>query len=557
MIKAARRSRCAFPLAAALALAGCVERAEEGPAAAGRDVDRTASWFEPVAEEESPDFVHVRGEAGLFWFPEIMSGGGGWFDYDGDGDLDLYLVQGGDLGSPRGGLSNRLYRNDGSGRFVDVTRAAGVGDTSYGMGLVVGDFDGDGDLDLYVTNLGRNVMLGNRGDGTFRRIETGVDDSAWSTSGAALDYDRDGDLDLFVVNYVSWSPEIEMECYGPGGVRDYCHPSRYQAPAADLLLRNEGGLRFTDVSEEMGLLRVFGNGLGIAVSDWDGDLRPDVYVANDGMPNQLWVESGDGLFEDHAVGSGCAVNGLGVAEAGMGVALGDADGDGALDLFVTHLARETNTLYLNRSGFCEDATAYAGLGAPSLRHTGFGTGFADFDHDGRPDLWVSNGRVGREDLATDGDPFAEPDQVYRATGGGRFELLPPERSGVGERADNSRGAAFGDYDNDGDIDVLVVNNNGPERLYRNRGSAGTWVELDLTSGFEPAAIGARVGVRTADSVQWRLVGRSASYCSSNDPRAHFGLGRAARLDEVSVFWPDGRRQSFRDLPAAKIYRLGL
>jgi hypothetical protein len=545
-----RRLTLAFCLAALLT--ACSEPEPEPSATVEANVD---AWFESVPEAAGIDFTHVRAVEPRFWFPEIMSGGGAWLDYDGDGDLDAYLVQGGDL-EGRGEHGNRLYRNDGEGGFVDVTEVAGVGDRGYGMGAVVGDLDADGDADLYVTNVGPNTLYRNDGNGSFTRVPGGdAAHDSWGVSGAAVDYDRDGDLDLYVVNYVTWSPEIETDCYGVGGSRDYCHPSRYQAPASDTLLRNDGNMRFTDVSEETGLLTNFGNGLGVAVVDITEGSAPDIYVANDGMPNQLWIWSGS-RFGDEAVPRGCAVNALGVSEAGMGVAHGDVDGDGRLDLVLTHLARETNTLYLNREGTCEDVTATAGLGAPSLPFTGFGTALADFDHDGEIDLWVSNGRVGREDIGTEGDPFAEPDHLYRGLGGTRFELLSASVSGVGRTIDNSRGAAFGDYDYDGDVDALVIENGGAARLHRNRAAGGGWLQLGVL--FEGShALGARVEIEADGSRRAGVVQRAYSYGASHDPRVHFGLGTAERVEELHVRTVDGGSLTLHDLPGSRSYRLEL
>jgi hypothetical protein len=536
-----------------VALTGCAQTEAPPEAEPTPSTDYSSAWFEPVSAQTGIDFTHVRATQSRFWFPEIMSGGAAWLDYDLDGDLDAYLIQGGDLTGASRTHGNRLFRNDGD-RFVDVTDSAGVGDAGYGMGAVVGDLDNDGYPDVYVTNVGPNALYRNNRDGTFDRIRGGdVGDPSWGASGAAVDYDLDGDLDLYIVNYVTWSARIETDCYGVGGSRDYCHPSRYQAPASDTLLRNDGGMRFTNVSEELGLLRAFGNGLGVTLVDMTGSRSLDVYVANDGMPNQLWSRIDEG-FEDVAVPRGCSVNGFGAAEAGMGVASADVDGDGRSDILLTHLARETNTLYLDRGGMCEDATAAAGLGAASLAFTGFGTALADFDNDGEIDLWVSNGRVGREDIGTEGDPFAEPDHVYRGSGGPRFELLPAGTSGVGRAPDNSRGAAFGDYDSDGDVDALVIENGGSARLYRNRASDGSWVVVRLWG--EPAA---RVGALATTVAGGReRVGRSQraySYCSSNDPAIHIGLGQAARVEELRLRDPGGGQLVLRDLPSDRAYNI--
>ncbi len=533
----------------------CRPTGEETGARVETSASRVAPWFEEVGETIGVDFVHIRATRERHWFPEIMSGGGAWLDYDNDGDLDLYLVQGGEI-DPRADVKpiNRLYRNEGQTQFVDVTPTAGVGDDGYGMGVAVGDFDGDGNLDLYVTNLGHNVLFRNRGDGSFsHEAQAGVGDEGWGTSAAFLDFDRDGDLDLYVVNYVNWSPEIEVDCFGIGGARDYCHPNRYVAPAADTLFRNNGDRSFTDVSEVAGIRAAFGNGLGVAVTDFDLDGRTDILVANDSMPNQLWINQGGGRFVDQAVERGCAVNLSGAAEAGMGIALADVDGDGRSDFLLTHLRRETNTLYVNNNGLCDDETAIFGLAAPSISKTGFGTGLADFDLDGRLDLWVSNGRVTRGTPLDPDDPFAEPNQLFRGVAPNRFEELDAESSGVGLLIENSRATAFGDYDSDGGVDVLVVNNGGRARVFRNRlGSKGSWVQLRLQPRPQSTVMGTRVRTQAGGSARWGEWTPSYSYCASNDPNIHFGLGEAEELDEVYIDWSGGREQTFRKLPARRV-----
>ena len=360
----------------------------------------SAPWLVDATEASGVEFVHRRATETRYWLPEIMSGGVCLLDHDRDGDLDIYFVQGGEVPADPGVAKsadgdagernapfrnalfrNALFRNDGTAGFVEIAQRAGVDDGGYGMGCAVGDADGDGWTDLYVTNLGPNVLFLNEADGTFERAVEGAGaaDDGWGASAAFLDYDLDGDLDLFVVNYIDWSAAQEVDCYS-GGLRDYCHPDRFKAPAPDRLLRNLGDGRFEDVSADAGLTAAFGNGLGVAVADLDEDGLVDVYVANDGMANQLWRNQGDGTFRDVALLAGVAVNRVGTPEAGMGVQAFDADADLDVDLFLSHLRAETNTLYVNQGGGqFADLTAASGLGAASLGSTGFGLGFIDFD----------------------------------------------------------------------------------------------------------------------------------------------------------------------------------
>ncbi len=524
----------------------------------GNDVQ--AVWFEDVTDAAGIDFTYVRGFERRYWFPEIMGGGAGWFDYDSDGDLDLYLVQGGQLGARSADVpANRLYRNRGDGTFEDVTVRAGVGDRGYGMGCACGDYDADGNVDLYVTNVGPNRLYRNNGDGTFSDVtsEAGVGDPAWGASCAFVDYDGDGDLDLVVINYVNWSAERELECLSGTGERDYCTPTSYNAPAPDTIYRNEGDGTFSDVSKEVGFRRAFGNGLGVACGDFNSDGHIDLYVANDGMPNQLWLNDGKGHFTDEALMSGSAVNMHGAAEAGMGVAAVDVDNDGDLDLFMTHLREQSNTFYLNQGGLFEDTTPLTGLSGPSVPFTGFGMGFADFDNDGQLDLYVANGRVGYYDPVWSAtDVYGEPNQLFRGLGRGRFEEVTPRGGTSTQRIATSRAAAFGDYDNDGGVDVVVVNSAGKARLLRNvAASRGHWIAFRVLNERGGDAMGASVRIETDGRVQWRHVHRAYSYCASNDTRVHFGLAQSTAVDEVTVRWPSGQSESFGTMPAGQIHEL--
>lgn len=519
-----------------------------------------APWFREVAKESGLDFVHTSGFDGeSFWLPEIVSGGVGVFDYDADGWLDIYLVQSNELttGKASGG-GNRLYRNQGNGSFTDVTSSTGVGDESYGMGCACGDYDGDGDVDLYVTNVGPNVLYRNNGDGTFTDVSqaSGANDPGFGASAAFCDYDRDGDLDLFVVNYVAWTKSVENACYGPQGVPDYCQPNNYQLPAPDTLYRNNGDGTFTDVSKAAGLRAAFGNGLGIACGDFNEDLRMDFFVANDSNANQIWIQNEAGTFENESMLMGVGLNLHGDAEAGMGAAAIDIDHDGDLDLFMTHLRAESNTLYRNDGTQFEDNSDVLGFTAASWNNTGFGLGFSDFDHDGNLDLYVANGDVCRPGNAPSPDPYMQPNQLLRFVPGKGFKEVLPRGSTTPELVHTSRGAAFGDLDNDGDTDIVVSNRDGAPYLLRNEvGSRGNWIKFRVKDRNGREALYARVGLKLGDTSAWRTADRSYSYCSSSDPRVHFGLADASRVETVTVRWNDGSRETFGPFEAGKVHEL--
>jgi hypothetical protein len=478
---------------------------------------------------------------------------------DQDGDLDAYLVQAGSPNRPGGaGAQNRLYRNDGQGRFRDVTDGSGAGDRGYGIGVASGDYDDDGDADLYVTNLGPNVLLRNDGDGKFRDVSAaaGVDDPSFGSSAGFLDYDADGDLDLFVVNYVSWTPGAELTCYNGSGARDYCLPTNYNAPAADTLLRNDGDGTFTDVSVAAGLRAAFGNGLGLTIGDFDGNGWLDVFVANDTMLNQLWLNQGDGTFRDEALLRGCALDEHGKAKAGMGAATADLDGDLDLDLLVVNLTDQSDSIYRNEGGWFSDRTAQHGLGMATRPYTRFGVGLADFDNDGHLDLYEANGAVQRSGEPPAADPYAQPNLLLRGGPDGRFtERLP--RGGTAEPlVHTSRAAAFGDVDGDGGVDVLVVNRDGPAHLLHNVvRERGHWILFRVLERSGRDALGATLTLRLGERRLRRDVSSAYSYCASNDPRVHVGLGAETTAREVRVRWVDGELESFGDFAADRIVEL--
>ncbi len=558
-------------------LAACGAETTAPPDTAGTSapavlsIEHDGDWFVDRAAESGLDFVHVNGMSGRFYQPEMMGPGVGLLDYDNDGDLDVYLVQGGRLGDgdpllpPPAGQppGDRLYRNDleaGPGgerrlRFTDVTNEAGIAARGYGMGVAAGDYDNDGSVDLYLTRFGPNQMYRNQGDGTFADVsaETGTAGSGWSVPAAFFDYDRDGWLDLFVGNYLNYTQESHWQCFAPSGPADYCPPEVSPAQP-DRLYRNLGDGTFADVTLQAGMGREFGPGLGARASDYDNDGWLDLFVANDQRENQLWINQRDGTFRNRALLWGTALGATGVAKADMGVDAGDFDNDGDEDLFVTELAGQGSTLYVNDGGMFRDQSAGRGIRAASLPYTGFGAGWLDIDNDGWLDVVAVNGTV-TLDLEAYGpdNPFAlqQRNQVFRNRGGARFEDVTERAGAAFALSEVSRGAAFGDVDNDGDTDVLIANGAGPVRLLVNEvGQRRRWIGLRLVGREVPRdMLGARVEVMLPDgSTRWRRARTDGSYASANDPRVVVGLGESDGPPRVRVTWPGGSVEEWAGVP---------
>lgn len=538
--------------------------------------------FNEVSDQTGLKFRHYNGMTGKLFLPEIMGGGGALLDFDNDGDLDVFLVQGSTLETGDqptrtlfpwngpGELRSRLFRNDlviGKDRnhslhFTDVTEKSRIVADGYGMGVAAGDINNDGWTDLYVTNLSSNKMFLNKGDGTFADVtaRTGTDDSRWSTSASFLDYDRDGWLDLMVVNYADFSPTNSPKCYAATSAPDYCTPRAFRAPG-NRLFHNKRDGTFEDATVAAGVSKEFGHGLGIVAVDLDYDGWVDIYVANDGDPNQLWINQKNGTFRNGALLAGAAVNRNGQAEAGMGVDAGDFDGNGTDDLFITHLMDETNTLYLNLGkGLFEDRTREVGLGMPGRRFTGFGTLFFDYDNDGWLDLLVTNGAVQLlPELMRKGDPYplGQPNQLFRNSGKTSFVEVVSDLPAEFTLNQVGRGAAFGDLDNDGDTDVLITNNNQPARLFLNQvGNQNHWLGLRLVSKAGRDDLGARVQVTIAkDVVLWRRAKTDGSYLSANDARVLAGLGSRRSVESVRVYWSDGNIEDWKNMPVDRYTKL--
>ena len=577
------------------------------------DFGSSAVQLADVTARAGISFTHTNGSAGEYFLIETTGAGGAFFDYDNDGDLDVYLVDGFDLQGIRsvpinlvyqqgdhywvrkpnqdGGARSRdaahyavdlapwpdaggvppgnvLYQNNGDGTFTDTGQKSNTGDTGYGMGCAVADYDNDGDQDLYVTNYGPNVLYQNNGDGTFadgtERAAVGA--SEWSTSAAFLDYDNDGELDLYVTNYVDFTVETNKVCGGyvrtnsqghraiVEATRSHCAPLEYGG-VPDVLYHNNGDGTFADDSVAAGINDPSGKGLGVVAFDYDGDGDQDLFVANDGTPNFLYQNLGDGAFENAALTKGVAHNGAGESEAGMGVDFGDYDNDGDFDLFVANFSYETNTLYRNEGVFFKDVTAAAGLAEPSYRFLGFGTNFLDYDNDGALDLYVANGHVlDKIALFQSGVAYMQEHQLFRNNGDGSYT----ETSSIsGEwflHKQISRGAAFGDYDGDGDVDVLVTNCGGKAKLVRNDGgNRENWLMV-RTVGTQSNrdGIGARVRVVAAGLEQIRQVRSGSSYLTASDPRLHFGLESRTKVDLVEVKWPSGLVQRLEQVPVNEV-----
>jgi hypothetical protein len=547
-------------------------------------------WFVDRAAEAHLPFVHFNGMSGQLLYAEIIGSGVALFDYDNDGDLDVFLVQGQGLDSrqpvfpPPHEPGGRLFRNDlvvhpdGTREltFTDVTSESGIAARGYGMGAAAADYDNDGCVDLFLTNLGPSQLWRNNCDGTFTDVSKVVepaagvrgDDPSWSVSAAFFDFDRDGWLDLFVGHYLRYRVEKNMPCFSPSGRPDYCSPNAYQPQPSRLYHNNRDGT-FREVTASAGMAAEFGPALGVATADFNGDGWVDLFVTNDGQPNQLWINQRNGTFRNQGLLSGTAMNPHGKAKAGMGVDAGDFDNDGDEDLLVANLRREGHDLFVNDgSGLFEAQSERSVLAAASQPFTGFGAGWIDVDNDGLLDVLVVNGAVQTlesERQAKDPFPLRQRKLLLRNLGNGRFEDATAAGGPALQVADVSRGAAFGDLDNDGAVDVVVANNSGPVRLLMNlAGRSRHWVGLRLTGAVEPPGsspagggrslrrrdmLGARAAITRGDGLTlWRRVRADGSYASANDPRIVAGLGASSMPVHVRVVWPDGKSEEWSDVP---------
>ena len=489
---------------------------------------------------------------------EAKGGGGAFLDYDGDGWLDIYLVNGSRLEGypdPATAPTNALYRNMGDGTFENYTRTAGVGDTGWGMGCAAADYDNDGDPDLYVTNYGPNILYRNEGNGQFRDVgqAAGVDLAGWSTGASFGDYDGDGDPDLYVAQYLHFAPERVPPRGGMWkGALVFAGPLGLPG-AQDVLYRNEGNGQFRDVTRQAKVGQFAPTyGLSALFCDYDQDGDPDLYVANDSAPNFLYRNEGNGQFRDVGVEAGAALSAEGGAQAGMGIAYGDYDGDGDGDLLVTHFEDDYNTLYRNRNdGTFAVASAAAGLAEPSLPHLAFGTCFLDYDNDQDQDLFIANGHVYPQIRHLNPDGYAEPNQLFANQGSASTYRFSAVAAGDLSLPAVSRGAAKGDYDNDGDVDLLVFNLDGPPSLLRNdSGNRLNWLSLLLVgTASNRDGIGAQITVVSGGVEQIAERVSGGSFLSHSDGRVHFGLGANPRAEQIEIHWPSGRTQYLEDVAA--------
>jgi hypothetical protein len=506
------------------------------------------------------DFHHFNGAYGDKLLPETMGSGCAFLDYDGDGWQDILLVNGMAWpGRPGPRSTLRLYRNNRNGTFTDVTGSAGLGVELYGMGVAVGDFDNDGFPDLFITCVGQSRLFRNTGQGAFvdATRQAGLSGRlAFSTSALWVDIDRDGRLDLFVCNYVKWSAEHDVFCSADGRQKSYCTPEAYRGDTC-WLFRNRGNGTFEDVTASSGIFDSSSKSLGVAMLDGDADGWPDLFVANDTQPNKLYHNQRNGTFREVAVRAGVAFSPEGRSRAGMGVDAGDIDGSGHMSLAVTNFDNEMVGLYRPQGlGLYEDVASRAGIGDPSRNRLGFGCVFADLDLDGALDLVVANGHIDDVVRATRGNVgHAQPPLLFLNNRAGLFREVGAAAGSDFARARVGRGLAYGDFDGDGDVDLLMTTNNGPAVLFRNDQTAGhRSVRLTLVgTQSNRDAIGARVRVFHGGAMQSRMVKSGSSYLSQSELPLTFGIGRRDRVDRLVIDWPNGRTEEFTAV-AAGAYR---
>jgi enediyne biosynthesis protein E4 len=526
--------------------------------------------FADITERSKVRFTHRSSATSQKYLIESTSGGAAVFDYDGDGLLDIFLVNGAEIQDPMpagkqphktsAAYWNRLYRNNGDGTFTDVTEKAGLRGAGFGMGAIAADYDNDGRTDLYVTNLGANILYHNNGDGTFTNVtvEAGVAGSGWSAGALFIDYDRDGLLDLIVSRYLKWDFSMNIWCGArEPGMRAYCHPDQFQ-PITHLVFHNEGGGKFKDASESTGFARHPGKGLGIAMNDFDRDGMPDVFIANDAAPQQLFHNRGHGAFEETGLTSGVAYDSDGHSFSGMGTAFADYDNDGWPDIFANALATQRYSIFRNTKGSFDYVSDSTGVGAATILHSGWGAGFVDFDNDGWKDLFVGQSHVmDNIQLTLPNVRYLEAPLVMKNLAG-RFTDVSARAGPEFQKPRSARGVAFGDLNNDGSVDAVMNCNNQPAVIFENRTVSGNhWLMVDtIGTTSNRDGIGTRIrAVLSSGQEQYAMVSTAGSYLSSNDKRVHFGLGSNKVVKLLELTWPSGKVQKLENVQADRILKV--
>ena len=548
--------------------AGCNKAPEMSVTPIAKAVQAGPVWLEDATEKLGLKFFHDVGPVGNYFMPESLGSGTAIFDFDGDGRMDVFFLQNAGTNT---NSRHQLFHQENDGSFRDVSAGSGLDLQGLGMGVAIGDVDNDGRPDVFITEYDRVRLLHNLGGGKFTEItrESGLENPHWGMSCAFFDYDRDGRLDLIVVNYVDYAHS--NKCQDPQGRPIFCGPSGFPGTISRLfhnVTTRGGGVRFEDATLRAGLGKLAGPGLGVVCADANGDRWPDILIANDGHVNWLLINQRDGTFTEEAAKRGIAYNEMGVVQANMGIALGDADGDGLFDILVTHLSTETHALWKQGPrGYFQDRTTSSRVSASTWRGTGFGTVFSDLNNDGAQDLLVVNGGIKRIPIEpapngkANSDPFwngfEQRNQIFSNDGTGVFTDRSADNPAFTGTAAVSRGLAVGDLDNDGGMDLIVTRIAAPAKVYRNIASRGHWLTLRVV---DPAlggrdAYGAEVSVTASGRRQTVWVNPSQSYLCSNDPRAHFGLGTVNRVEAINVIWPDGHEELFAGVAADQVLTL--
>jgi len=532
-------------------------------ARAGSSGMDSAIFFENTIKASKIDFLLKNSVSPERYSIETMTGGVAVFDYNNDGLLDIFFTNGAEIPSLKKSnpsFHNKLFRNNGDGTFTDVTEKAGLAGVGYSMGVAAGDYDNDGFVDLYVTGFNCNQLFHNNGDGTFTDVteKAGVNGvlkpgKPWSVAAGWIDYDNNGWLDLFVVNYLDYLLSTAHICK-TGNIVDYCSPNEYRG-TPNILYRNNGDGTFTDVSQQSHISRYTGKGMGVAFADYDSDGFTDIFVSNDSVPNFLLHNNGDGTFTDVALQTGVAYNENGRSVAGMGIDFRDINNDGAPDIFLTAMYGDSFPLYRNSGkGQFEDVTVTTGLAVMTARFTAWGTGIFDFDNDGNKDIFAAGSAILDNSMEVNHQPYPLPNFLYRNLGDMRFKDVSGQAGASFSVPAAHRGAAFGDLNNDGKIDIVVTLLNGESQLLMNRSqNHNHWIILKLVGVADNRdGLGTRVKITTANGVQYNEATTAVGYNSSSDKRVHFGLQNATVVDQIELVWPTGVKQVLHHVMADQV-----